>query len=396
MSKGDARSLSQDAQEALRRRAVALVVEDGWSYVDAAHAVGVTDRAVGIWVRRFRAEGPGSLAKRRRGRRAGEQQVLTGAQQRQVAELIVGKCPEQLRIPELLWTRAAVRALIEAKTGVALEITTVGRYMRAWGFTLKKPSRRALEQDPVVVGRWLQETYPQLEAKAKREGALILWGDESGIPMHDLLPQAGYAPNAGRRTGANMISAIANGGQMSFRVFEGRFTADVFIDFLDRLIRAHAGRKVYLVVDNHFTHHAKKVTAWLERDGRGDRLELVFCLPTAPSSNPTRISRKTSSATCSASRPSPPTAPASSPRSAASCARSNAGPRSSPRTSAASASAPPSLANTNIYRPAVKIYEYQEAHEGWPPRGEIVPGTPLRRLITGAQNTPRFDLLFTD
>jgi hypothetical protein len=36
----DARSLSQDAQEALRRQAVRLVVEDGWSYVAAAEAVG--------------------------------------------------------------------------------------------------------------------------------------------------------------------------------------------------------------------------------------------------------------------------------------------------------------------------------------------------------------------
>jgi len=47
----------------------------------------------------------------------------------------------------LLWTRAALQQLIERQTGVRLEITTVGRYLKAWGFTLKKPSRRALEQD---------------------------------------------------------------------------------------------------------------------------------------------------------------------------------------------------------------------------------------------------------
>jgi hypothetical protein len=71
--------------------------------------------------------------------------------------------------------------------------------------------------------------------------------------MHDLVPQAGYAPRgqraiariAARRAGANMISAIANSGQMSFRVFDGRFTADVFIDFLRRLIATHPERKIY-------------------------------------------------------------------------------------------------------------------------------------------------------
>jgi len=293
MPDGDARSLSQDAQQALRERGVRLVL-DGRTQGEVAELLGVSTRAVSSWMRRYRRGGWKAVAKRRRGRRPGEQQALSAAQQQKLATLIVGHCPDQLKIPGLLWTRSAVRALIEAQTGIALEISTVGRYLRAWGFTLKKPSKRALEQDPVVVAAWLEDVYPALEKKAKAEGALILWGDESGIRMHDLVPQAGYAPKgrraiariAGRRAGANMISAIANSGQMSFRVFEGRFTADVFIDFLARLIATHAGRKVYLVVDNHSTHHAKKVRAWLARDGRHTRLELVFLPAYSPELNP--------------------------------------------------------------------------------------------------------------
>jgi transposase len=294
VSQADARSLSQDAQEALRVRGVKLVVEEGWSQVAVAEAFGVDGRVVRRWMKRYRRGGWAALAKRRRGRRVGEQQALSAAQQASIAGTIAGRCPDQLRIPGLLWTRSTVRALIERETGVKLEISTVGRYLRAWGFTLKKPSKRALEQDPVVVQAWLDEVYPALERKARAEGALILWGDESGIRMHDLTPQAGYAPRgqrtvariAGRKAGANMISAIANGGQMSFRVFEGRFTADVFIDFLDRLIRTHPGRKLYLVVDNHSTHHAKKVRTWLARDNRRDRLELVFLPAYSPELNP--------------------------------------------------------------------------------------------------------------
>jgi transposase len=88
--------------------------------------------------------------------------------------------------------------------------------------------------------------------------------------------------------------AVATGGAAyaaipaadGFRVFDGRFTADVFIDFLDRLIRTHEGRKVYLVVDNHSTHHAKKVRAWLAKDGRSERMELVFLPAYSPELNP--------------------------------------------------------------------------------------------------------------
>lgn len=294
MSDGDARSLGQEAQETLRARGVRLVVEQGWTHVRVAEALGVHDRAVARWMKRYRRGGWKALAKQRRGRRAGEQQALSAAQQSRVAGLIAGACPDQLRIPGLLWTRSAVRRLIERETGVRLEISSVGRYLRAWGFTLKRPSKRALEQDPVVVQAWLERVYPALRAKARREGALILWGDESGIRMHELAPRAGYAPIgrraiarvAGRRAGANMISAIANGGQLSFRVFEGRFTADVFIDFLRRLMATYEGRKIYLIVDNHSTHHAKKVRSWLARDGRAERLELVFLPAYSPELNP--------------------------------------------------------------------------------------------------------------
>lgn len=240
-------------------RGVRLIVEEGWTQVQVAEALGVHDRVVGRWVRRYRRGGWRALAKRRRGRRAGEQRALTAVQQSRIAGLVAGRCPDQLQIPGLLWTRSAVQALIERECGVQLEISTVGRYLRAWGFTLKRPVKRALEQDPVVVAAWLEEVYPALQERAKRERALILWADESGIRMHELAPRAGYAPVgrravariARRKTGANMISAIANSGQMSFRVFEGKFTADVFIDFLARLTRTHPDRKLYLIVDNH-------------------------------------------------------------------------------------------------------------------------------------------------
>jgi hypothetical protein len=44
VSRGDARSLSQDAQEALRVRGVRLIVEQGWTQVEVAEALGVHDR----------------------------------------------------------------------------------------------------------------------------------------------------------------------------------------------------------------------------------------------------------------------------------------------------------------------------------------------------------------
>ena len=62
-----------------------------------------------------------------------------------------------------------------------------------------------------------------------------------------------------------MISALSHGGQLHFSIFEGRFTAKLFIEFLDRLIRSHPQRKIFLICDNHSTHHAKLVKKWVEQ-----------------------------------------------------------------------------------------------------------------------------------
>ena len=269
-----------------------LVVEEGWSQVEAAEALGVGERQVRRWMKRFRRGGWSALNKRSRGRSAHDQMRLSGAQQTRLVEAIKTRCPDQLRIPGLLWTRSSVRDLIERECGMRLDLSTVGRYLRRWGFTLKRPVKRALEQDPVVVEAWLSDVYPQIKARAKAEGALILWQDESGVRPQQLTPKAGYALRgrravaavSGKRVSQNMISAIANGGELAFSLFEGRFTAKVFIAFLDRLTRQHEGRRIFLICDNHSTHHAKAVKTWVSK--RRERIELCFLPAYSPELNP--------------------------------------------------------------------------------------------------------------
>jgi transposase len=249
-------------------------------------------RQVQRWQKRYRRGGWKALAKRKRGRSSEEQMVLTARQQQKIANAIKSKCPDQLRIPALLWTRSGVQELICRECGVRLDLSTVGRYLRRWGFTLKRPAKRALEADPVVVEAWLADIYPQIKARAAKEHGLILWQDESGVQLRNLAPKAGYAPRgvravariAGKRISANMISALSNGGQLHFQIFEGRFTAELFIGFLDRLIRAYPERKVFLICDNHSTHHAKVVKRWVS--ARPDRIELHFLPAYSPELNP--------------------------------------------------------------------------------------------------------------
>jgi hypothetical protein len=45
---------------------------------------------------------------------------------------------------------------------------------------------RAFEQRPAEVLKWKEQTYPAIARRAKREGAEILWGDETGVRNDDV------------------------------------------------------------------------------------------------------------------------------------------------------------------------------------------------------------------
>ena len=167
-------------QAALRNRAVRAVL-DGMTQAQAARVFGVHHNAVYRWIKRCREGGFQGLAEQRRGRRPGEQAALTEPQQQELIALVRESTPDQLGLAGFLWTRDAVAELISQRYGLLLARTTVGAYLRGWGFSPQRPQRRALEQNPAAVRRWLAETYPAVRARAKREGGVVLWLDEMGV-----------------------------------------------------------------------------------------------------------------------------------------------------------------------------------------------------------------------
>src|SRR5262245_22804473 len=229
----DARSLPAAAQEALRQRVVAAL-EAGMKRARAARTFGVSRQSVHAWWNAYQEAGPRALKAHKRGRPA--QPCLPRHQVNQVVRLIRDRCPDQLKLSFALWTRQAVCHLLSQRFELEVSVWTAGRYLAAWGLTPQKPLRRAYEQDPVAVQRWLKEEYPAILARAKREKALIHWGDEMGLrsdhqsgTSYGIKGQTPVIPGTGKRFGCNMISAITNRGELSFMVFKQRFTATVFI-----------------------------------------------------------------------------------------------------------------------------------------------------------------------
>lgn len=289
VSTDDFRSLPPEVQADRRRRAVAMV-KAGQTRIEAAAAVGVNRRFVGNWVNAERAQGAQALDGKTRGRRPGEQKALSWNEEKTVRNLVTDKCPDQLKLPFALWTREAVATLIERKTTKRLSLKVVGRYLKSWGMSPQRPMRRATERKDAAVNQWLNETYPDIAARAKAEKAEIQWADETGVSnqanygrSYAPVGQTPVIPRPAQRFTQSMISSVTNRGELRFMVYDGALNAAMFLRFLKRLVRMST-RKIFLIVDNLRVHKAKAVMAWVEDNI--DKIELFFLPPYAPDRNP--------------------------------------------------------------------------------------------------------------
>ena len=279
MAKVDTRTLNPEALEIIRRRAVDLVA-GGMTRAEAARTVGVRAATMTAWMQRYETGGSGGLVDRTRGRR---REALTQKEELKLRGLIEGKTPGQLRMDFALWTTEAIMWLIGDRFGKTVSKRTVHRLLFAWGFTPKKGTRRAWQQDSVAVKHWVETEFPAINKRAKREKARIFWADETGL-RSDEGTAVGWSEKGapaimtanGRRWFCNVISAIDNQSGLAFQVFRGGFKTGVFIGFLRRLIQHGKGRKVLLILDQHPVHKAKSVRTWV--DSHRDQIE-VFFLP---------------------------------------------------------------------------------------------------------------------
>src|SRR5215207_989775 len=216
----DMRKLPSAAQEERRRQVVGLR-RRGLTCRAIAEQVGLSRTGVIDICRRFAAEGAKGLVSKPRGRKPDEQRLLGAAQEAEVQGLIRRHTPDELGLPFALWNRAAVGALMARRCGVELAVRTVGKYLARWGFTTQKPLRRAYEQDPAAVRRWLRRDYPAIVARAKQARGVVFWGDETGLRSDDVRGRS-YAPRGRtplvrvchKRASLRLISAVTNRGEL--------------------------------------------------------------------------------------------------------------------------------------------------------------------------------------
>jgi len=290
VNKIDFRTVDKAAKSLIRKRAIDLIKHSNHNQKQIAEILGVSENSVSTWSRNYKQLGNKGLKEKPRGRKQGEKRLLSLEQEKSIQKMIVDKMPDQLKLPYALWTRKAIVELVKTQFNITITQRTMGDYLARWGFTPQKPKKKAYEQNPKAVNKWLNEQYPAIVKSAKAEGAQIHWGDETGI-KNDCQHGRSYSPKGktpvktkmSKKLSVNMISTVTNQGKVRFMTYKGNMDAGLFIDFMKRLIKT-ASQKIYLILDNLRVHHSKLVKAWVEENS--EKIALFYLPSYSPEMNP--------------------------------------------------------------------------------------------------------------
>ncbi len=289
--KQDFRKVPLLEKVAIRKRVVTLV-QGGLQIPLLASLFSVTQATINTWLVKVGADGFGALEDKPR---SGRPRILSDEIVQWVLVTVRDKTPQQMKFSFAYWTAGRVRQAVLDKFGVKVSVWTVRRTLKRLGLTPQKPKFRSYLRSIGDVKAWIDKTYPELKAKARRNGAVIVFADEAGMRADYHVGRTwgmrGKTPvvvDSGKRFRWNMFAAITPDGQIHFRIQSKNAKAVSFIEFL-QTIQAEQQKPIYVVVDNCSIHTARVVKEFLAESAGNEQVELFFLPVYSPQLNPVEL-----------------------------------------------------------------------------------------------------------
>lgn len=138
---------TRDARVKIRAQMLLLMAEQHLLSWQVAEIVRETDQTVRKWLKRYLAEGIEGL---RDAPRSGMPPKVTPGYKALLLE-VVRQRPRSMGLSFSLWTRQRLADYLAEETGIRLDMTSVGRYLRMAGLVLSRPQHKISSPDPEYV-----------------------------------------------------------------------------------------------------------------------------------------------------------------------------------------------------------------------------------------------------
>lgn len=263
----------------------ARLFEQGWRRAEVARTLRVSWQTCHAWYRAW--QGGGAAALQSKGK-PGPRPKFNDSHRQRLAELLA-QGPQAHGYDNALWSLPRVRAVAAKHLGIEASTTDIWRLLRSMRWSPQKPARRARERNGEAIGRWKKQIWPEISARAAREGRTIVFVDESGLSQRPARKRTwapeGQTPVLEFNFNWKKLSAIAGVSLTSvcFELHEGSITSQEVIAFL-RHLRSRIRKPLTIVWDGLRAHWSKEVREYVE--GLNGSIVLEQLPAYAPELNP--------------------------------------------------------------------------------------------------------------
>jgi len=242
----------------------AELFEAGQTRAQVAEELGVTWRSAHEWHRAWSQGGVGALkasTKPGPAPKFSDEEVARLEKELRRGALAHGYANE-------LWTLPRVGRLVKETLTKKVSSSEAWRLLRRMRWSAQKPERRARERDEAKITQWKEVQWPQIKARARKEGRTLVFVDESGLTQKPAAkstwaPQ-GETPILELNFNWKKLSVI--GGitlqSLYFQLHEDSVKAPEVTAFLAHL-QQHIPGKLLVIWDGLPAHRSKVVAEYL-------------------------------------------------------------------------------------------------------------------------------------
>ena len=215
---------------------------------------------------------------------------LTKTQKEELARLIEAG-PQAAGYNAGGWRSPLVQQLIKEHFGVLYNVFYLAQLLRDLGFSWQKAKFVSDHLDEAKRQQWRQQSWPEILRRARRRGALLLFGDEASFPQWGTLSytwaRRGEQPvvkTSGKRQGYKVFGLIDYfTGRFFHQGQTGRLNSASYTAFLARVLE-QTEQPLMLIQDGARYHTSAETKRFFEQ--QATRLE-VYQLPSySPDYNP--------------------------------------------------------------------------------------------------------------
>lgn len=146
-----------------RRLQAADLFAQGKTRAEVAGQLGVSAQTASRWHARWLRGGVAGMRTARHGKPARLQAAELGKIRR-----VLDRGAVAAGFDNDLWTLARVAEVIERVTGVSHHPGHVWRLLKAMGWSLQRPARKAVERNEQAIARWVAQEWPRIVETPKR------------------------------------------------------------------------------------------------------------------------------------------------------------------------------------------------------------------------------------